>query len=80
MSNLTQCMNSRSNTSNSSAFSTRKSTLKSHFFTESSPVSSVQQQVSYECQLLPLGTEYHLMEFQHCLVLQPELKHTQPQL
>jgi len=42
-------------------------------------VSQVLRQVSCDRQLLPLGTEYHLMEFQHCLVVQPELKHTQPQ-
>ena len=53
---------------------------QSRMFTELSPVSLVLRQVSCDRQLLPLGTEYHLLQFQHCLVLRPELEHTQPQL
>jgi len=46
-------------------------------FTLSSPVSQARQQVSYDHQLLPLGTEHHLVQFQHCLILQPkEQRHT----
>jgi len=52
----------------------------SYLFTEISPVSRAQQQVSYDHQLLPLGTEHRLRQFQHCLILQPEEKQTQPQL